>query len=178
MPRFDPLVGKIPWRRKWQPTPVFLPGEPHGPRSLVGYSSRGHKESDTTERLHFHFLSGVGRAHTGHGLETFFFFTLLKYTCGITVSRKTKHLAQNWEKWKSVSFSLTPHDEPERWLHVSSVVAMTSFLISSVDVVAWHPGHGSISCFCCASNVCNIQLFMVLWLKWDYAHLSYTLLLG
>lgn len=41
----------------------------------------------------------------------FFFFTLLKYTCGITVSRKTKHLAQNWEKWKSVSFSLTPHDQ-------------------------------------------------------------------
>ena len=35
---FDPLVGKIPWRRKWQPTPVFLPGESHGQRSLVGYS--------------------------------------------------------------------------------------------------------------------------------------------
>ena len=35
--RFDPWVGKIPWRRAWQPTPVFLPGEPHGQRSLVGY---------------------------------------------------------------------------------------------------------------------------------------------
>ena len=35
---FDPWVGKIPWRRKWQPTPVFLPGESHGWRSLVGYS--------------------------------------------------------------------------------------------------------------------------------------------
>ena len=33
---FDPWVGKIPWRRKWQPTPVFLPGEPHGQRSLAG----------------------------------------------------------------------------------------------------------------------------------------------
>ena len=43
------------WRRKWQPTPVFLPGESHGGRSLVGYSPRGHKESDTTERLHVHF---------------------------------------------------------------------------------------------------------------------------
>ena len=51
--RFDPWVGKIPWRRKWQPTPVFLPGESHGGRSLVGYSPRGRKESDTTERLHF-----------------------------------------------------------------------------------------------------------------------------
>ena len=49
-----PWVGKIPWRRKWQPTPVFLPGESHGQRSLVGYSPRGHKESDTTERLHFY----------------------------------------------------------------------------------------------------------------------------
>jgi len=47
--RFDPWVGKIPWRWKWQPTPVFLPGESHGKTSLVGYSPWGHKESDTTE---------------------------------------------------------------------------------------------------------------------------------
>ena len=50
---FDPWVGKFPWRRKWQPTPVFLPGESHGWRSLVGYSPWGLKESDTTERAHF-----------------------------------------------------------------------------------------------------------------------------
>ena len=54
-PGFHPWVGKIPWRRKWQPTPVLLPGKSHGRRSLVGYSPRGRKESDTTERLHFHF---------------------------------------------------------------------------------------------------------------------------
>ena len=42
---------KIPWRRAWQPTPVFLPGEFHGQRSLAGYSPWGHKESDMTERL-------------------------------------------------------------------------------------------------------------------------------
>ena len=47
----NPQVGKIPWRRKWQPTPVFLPGEFHGQRSLAGYSPWGHKEVDTTERL-------------------------------------------------------------------------------------------------------------------------------
>ena len=41
--RFDLWVGKIPWRRKWQPTPVFLPGKPHQQRSLVDYSSRGCK---------------------------------------------------------------------------------------------------------------------------------------
>jgi len=46
---FDPWVGKIPWRRKWQPTPVFLPGKSHGQRTLVGYSSWGCKELDTTE---------------------------------------------------------------------------------------------------------------------------------
>ena len=56
-PRFDPWVGKIPWRRKWQPTPVLLSGESHGGRSLVGYSPWGHKESDSTERLHFNVLS-------------------------------------------------------------------------------------------------------------------------
>jgi len=46
---FDPWVGKIPWRGPWQPTPVFSSGESHGQRSLVGYSLRGHEESDTTE---------------------------------------------------------------------------------------------------------------------------------
>ena len=51
--RFDPWVGKISWRRKWQPTPIFLPGKSHGRRSLVGYCPWGRKESDTTERLHF-----------------------------------------------------------------------------------------------------------------------------
>ena len=54
-PEFDLWVRKIPWRRKWQPTPVFLPGKFHGWRSLVGYGPWGRKELDTTERLHFHF---------------------------------------------------------------------------------------------------------------------------
>ena len=54
-PRFDPWVGKIPWRREWQPTPVFVPGKSHGQRRLAGYSSRVHKKSDMTEWLtHFH----------------------------------------------------------------------------------------------------------------------------
>ena len=43
-----PGVGKIPWRREWQPTPVFLPGESQGPRSLAGYSPWGCKELNTT----------------------------------------------------------------------------------------------------------------------------------
>ena len=47
--RFDPWVGKIPWRRAWQPTPGFLSGESHGQRSLEGYSPECLKESDMTE---------------------------------------------------------------------------------------------------------------------------------
>ena len=46
---FDPRVGKIPWRKEWLPTPVFLPREFDGQRSLAGYSPCGHKESDMTE---------------------------------------------------------------------------------------------------------------------------------
>ena len=52
--RFDPWVGKIPWRKSRQPTPVFLPGESHGQSSLAGYSPWGHKELDTTEQLITH----------------------------------------------------------------------------------------------------------------------------
>ena len=48
-PRFDAWVGNISWRGAWQPTPVILPGDSHGQRSLVGYSPQHHKESDMTE---------------------------------------------------------------------------------------------------------------------------------
>ena len=57
-PRFDPWVRKVPWRRKGQPTLVFLPGKSHGQRSLVGYTPQGRKELDVTEQLthtHKHF---------------------------------------------------------------------------------------------------------------------------
>ena len=50
----NPWVRKIPWRREWQPTPVFWPGESHGQRSLPGYSPWGHKESDMTEHACMH----------------------------------------------------------------------------------------------------------------------------
>ena len=52
---FDPWAGKIPWRKKWQPTPVFLSGKSHRWRSPEDYSPWGRKELNTTERLHFHF---------------------------------------------------------------------------------------------------------------------------
>ena len=55
-PRFDSWVGKIPWRRKWQPTPVFLPGKSHGQRRLLG--AWGHKESDAAEHTWTAYLGG------------------------------------------------------------------------------------------------------------------------
>ena len=66
------LLGRYPgegnrpfWRRKWQPTPEFLPGKSHGRWNLVGYSLWGRKESNTTERLHFTHLC----RHIGFALE-------------------------------------------------------------------------------------------------------------
>ena len=65
--RFDPWVGKIPWRRKWQPTPVFLPGKSQGQRSLVCYSSWGHKELDMTEVTeHSNIVKSLAGAEGGH----------------------------------------------------------------------------------------------------------------
>ena len=58
-------VGKIPWRREWQPTPVFFPGESHGQRSLAGYSPWDSKESDRTEQLTLSLFTG----HRGLSFE-------------------------------------------------------------------------------------------------------------
>ena len=67
---FDPQVEKIPWRRKWQPTPAFLPEKSHGQRSLAGYSPCGHKESDTTEQLTIHLLIYTGQGASGHSCDS------------------------------------------------------------------------------------------------------------
>ena len=66
-PGFDPWVGKIPWRRAWQHTPVFLSGESHGQRSLVGYSPWGHRESDMTEWVSTHG-SSICSSTSGTGM--------------------------------------------------------------------------------------------------------------
>ena len=50
-PGFSLCVGKIPWSRKWQPIPIFLPGKSHGQRSWASYGSWGCKESDMTEKV-------------------------------------------------------------------------------------------------------------------------------
>ena len=64
-PRFNPWVREISWRREWQSTPAFLPGESHNQRSLVGSCSWGHKELDATEGLtHTELNMGPGSSQT------------------------------------------------------------------------------------------------------------------
>ena len=72
------------WRRKWQPTPVLLPGKFHGWRTLVGYSAWGPKESDTTERLHFHFLPVLESRNPGYSVNPLIpvaLVTAVQYSC-------------------------------------------------------------------------------------------------
>ena len=89
---FDPWVGKIPWRRKWHPTPVFLPGKSHGQRSLADYSPRGRTESDTTEQLSMHAYQGLN----------------LSFVCNIPVEKAIEQdqMIQNTieglNKWKQI----------------------------------------------------------------------------
>ena len=109
------------WRRKWQPTPVLLPGKSHGQRSVVSYSPWGRKESDTTERLHFHFsLSCIGE---GNGNP-------LQYSClenprdrgawwaavyGVAQSRtRLKQLSSSSSSrtWLSIIYSVCPQNCP------------------------------------------------------------------
>ena len=66
--RFDPYVGKITWRRTWQSTPVFLPGESHGQRSMVGYCLQAHKESDMNEATQ-HACMHIGNRYVLKELE-------------------------------------------------------------------------------------------------------------
>ena len=69
---FNPWVRKTPWRRAWQPTPIFLPGKSHGPRGLAGYSPWGHKELDTTEQLIMLTKSGCHWPLSSRGLHLTF----------------------------------------------------------------------------------------------------------
>ena len=99
---FNPWVGKTPWRREWHPTPVLVPGESHGGRSLVGYSPWGRKESDTTEQLHFHFsLSCIGEGN-GNPLQC---SCLENPKDGGAWWATVYGVAQSWTRLKSLSSS-------------------------------------------------------------------------
>ena len=90
------------WRRQWQPTPVLLPGKSHGQRSLVGCSPWGHKESDRTERLHFHFsLSCTGEGN-GNPLQCSW---LENPRDGGAWWAAVSGVAQSWTRLKQLSSS-------------------------------------------------------------------------
>ena len=79
----DPCVGKIPWRR--QPTLIFLPGDSHGQKSLVGYSSYGCKELDTTEviyhaHIHFKMITTISLVVVRHHTKLFYRIDYIPHT--------------------------------------------------------------------------------------------------
>ena len=89
--RFNPWVRKIPWRRAWQPTPVFLPEESRGRRNLVGYSSWDLKEWDTAEQLTL----------------SFFLFFSVKVIYSPCLATTTTHLQRN--SFHLAQLKLCPH---------------------------------------------------------------------
>ena len=87
---FDPWVWKIPKRRAWQPTPVFLPGESHGRRSLVGYSPQGRKKSDVTKATQHatHILiSNTKQPYFYDSLMFFFSFLICQLVVFLTTNK-------------------------------------------------------------------------------------------
>ena len=109
----NPWVGKIPWRRKQQPTPVFLPGKFHGQRSLAGYSLWGLKESDTTEWLSMHSLRLALTNPSGktdsNGLQ--FQEYLVQWAVCICVGRRTWTLPSHWRSPAPTDLRV---EEPQR----------------------------------------------------------------
>ena len=102
--RFYPWVRKMPWRRKQQPTPIFLPGKSHGQRSLVGYSPWGRKKSDTTITNTFSSsLSLAGpRTIRCRCLQISFYF-LYKDACWST--QNMKGVSSEWRALPESCFS-------------------------------------------------------------------------
>ena len=94
---FDPWVGKIPWKKAWQPTPGFLPGESHGQRSLVGYSPKGCKELDMTEQL---------------SMPTRIFLLIKNVTCHISKQRMSQSSRHH--------ITATPEGVPRRNLRMET----------------------------------------------------------
>ena len=123
-PRFDPWVRKIPWRRKWQPTPVSLPGKVHGWRSLAGYSPWAPKESDTAEQLHFHFLMlGKIEGRRRRGAQR------MRCLDGITNATnmnlgKLQEMVRGRKAWQSMGLQRVRHNraiEQQQQTHITTI---------------------------------------------------------
>ena len=130
--RFNPWVGKIPWRRKWQPTPVVLPGKLHGQRSLEGYNPWGCKELGMTEWLN---------TDTTHGRSALNF---LKRFHVVFHSGWTSVHSHQW--WARVPFSPDPHQ------HLFSLVFLMIAVLTSVRLYL----SVAFTCTCLMINDVNI----------------------
>ena len=123
-PRFNPWVGKIPWRRKWQPCPVFLPGESHGRRSLVGYSPWGSTDLDTIERRHYHFTAAAA-AKSLQSCPTL----CDPVDCNLLGSSVHGILQARMLEWIAISFS-RGSSQPRDWTQVSRIVSRCFYRLS------------------------------------------------
>ena len=91
---FDPWIGKVIWRRKWQPTPISLPGKSHGQRSLVGYSPWGHKESDST-------VCARARTHTHTHTHTDNFLASIPFLVGRDQGQSLASIPESWHRHRN-----------------------------------------------------------------------------
>ena len=97
----DPWIGRLPWRRAWQPTPVFLPEESHGQRSPAGNGPWGHKESDTTKATeHTQHTTNKPTDPKVKSTRTNVFKTDISYsTCPDVVFGRSKIIFTTWTVW-------------------------------------------------------------------------------
>ena len=123
-PYSSTLAWKIPWRRKWHPTSVLLPGKSHGWRRLVGYSPWGRKESDATERLHFTSL-----VHSNDDNEGIFFWIII-WNSQIKMYLLFQSIAVIDPLWLVRTFSSWRLNS-EKPLLISRQQKLSSFLVSS-----------------------------------------------
>ena len=145
------------WRRQWHPTPVLLPGKSHGWRSLVGCGPWGHKESDTTERLPFHFsLSCIGGGN-GNPLQ-----------CSCLENPR------DGEAWWAAVYGVTQSQTRLKWLSSSSSSMMCLTTRLGLECPQWLPIQPYFSCVFCVSHL-NSQSLNVLSSKWGWQELEVLL---
>ena len=109
--KFDPWVGKIAWRRKWQPTPVFLSGESYGQRSLTVYSPWGCKELDTTLWLDMHSIKIYIYEKTAYRMGERFAIDVTDMGLISKISFLVS-LPTSWKAWRQVLDTVIPPQVP------------------------------------------------------------------
>ena len=150
--RFNPWVRKIPWRRKWQPTPVFLAGKSHGQRSLAGYNPWGGEELDTTEHKLTWRTAGLRQFSTDHKLplfpqknQSFTYLAILEedvadFSC--YASMRFVGPSFNCSPCSSHHHSIWTHTGPSPWEDVATYKSFLFCYISSdilMFLVHWYP---------------------------------------